>query len=48
MSVLLVEMQEPGLLERTTQKIQKGVILNEDKVQLELYFTGDEEPSGEI
>jgi hypothetical protein len=47
-SVLLTETEEPGLLEHTPHQVQMGVTLNEDKMQLELHFTGDEEPTREI
>jgi hypothetical protein len=41
-------MEEPGLLEHTTQEIQRGVTLNGGMVQPELYFTDNEDSTGEI
>ncbi|XP_066347659.1 uncharacterized protein [Miscanthus floridulus] len=47
-SVLLAKMEEPGLLEHTTQEIHRGVTLNGGIVQPELYFTDNEESTGEV
>ncbi|XP_066341609.1 uncharacterized protein [Miscanthus floridulus] len=47
-SLLLVETEEPGLLEYTSQQIQGGVTLNGGMVQPELHFTGSQESTREI
>ena len=47
-SVLLIEMEELGLLEHMPQQIQKEVCLNGGGVQPEFHFTGDGDTTGDI
>jgi hypothetical protein len=48
--MLLAETEEPDLQDHTVQDIQKvqKVILNEEKVDPQLYFSGDKVTTGEI